>query len=129
MEEEGKGRGFLPSLQVTGEGGIRRHKLRKRDGGGEKETKERGGEGRNEGRCGNCGRECSGEEMGNESKSGKREQYKRQEVLGLSAGEGRHWARAAVLALGSYLPNLSKCRPGKHSSASLMTLTGPENLV
>lgn len=45
MEEEGKGRGFLPSLQVTGEGGIRRHEPRKRDG-GEKETKEKGGEDR-----------------------------------------------------------------------------------
>lgn len=48
MEEEGKGRGFLPSLRVTGEGGTRRHEPRKRDGGGEREreTKERGGEDR-----------------------------------------------------------------------------------
>lgn len=48
MEEEGKGRGFLPSLQVAGEGGIRRHEPRKRDGGGEREreTKGRGGEDR-----------------------------------------------------------------------------------
>lgn len=34
--EEGKGRGFLPSRQVTRER-SRRHKQRKRDGGGEKE--------------------------------------------------------------------------------------------
>lgn len=117
MEEEGKGRGFLPSLQVTGEGGIRRHEPRKRDGGGERDKGERRRRQRNEGRCGNCGRECNGEERGNESMSGKREKYKQQEVLDESAGEGLHWARAAVLALGSYLPNLSKCRPGKHSSA------------
>lgn len=46
VEEEGKGRGFLPSLQVTGEGRIRRHEQRKRDEGGErgKERQKRGEE-------------------------------------------------------------------------------------
>lgn len=44
VEEEGKGRGFLPSLQVTGEGRARRHEQRKRDEGGErgKERQKRG---------------------------------------------------------------------------------------
>lgn len=90
MEEEGKGRGFLPSLQVTGEGGIRRHEPRKRDGGGEREKDkgERRRRQRNEGRCGNCGREYSGEERGNESKSGKREKSKHKRCVMSAQGRG-----------------------------------------
>ncbi len=48
VEEEGKGRGFLPSLQVTGEGRSRRHGQRKREKGGErgKERQKRGEDGK-----------------------------------------------------------------------------------
>ena len=40
VEEEGKGRGFLSSLQVTREGRSRRHDYRKKDG-GKKRVKKR----------------------------------------------------------------------------------------
>lgn len=63
-EEEGKGRGFLPSLQVTGEGRTtRRHEQRKRDGRGER-----------------------GKERQKREKSGKKERWKKGDVGKTRAG-------------------------------------------
>lgn len=51
----------------------------------------------------------------NERKSGKKE--KTEAAKCGEAGRRPLWAQAGVLALGSYLPKLSKCRPEKHSCA------------
>lgn len=115
VEEEGKGRGFLPSLEVTREGRSRRHEQRKRDGGEKRQKKrdkrERRGKSENEGAL-KWGRRKCGKEKGR-NRGRKYEEYKAKRGVGGEWREGRRWALAAVLTLGSFLPHLLPVKAGE----------------
>lgn len=103
VEEEGKGRGFLPSLQVTGEGRARSHEHRKKDEGGERsKTKTDGKRKRREEEKLKLGKRKRGQKWGTEKKN------KATRGAGWEWRETLRWALAAVLTLGSFLPTLSQ---------------------
>lgn len=113
LRRRGKGRGFLPSLQVTGEGRTRRHEWRKRDEGWERSKAKTEGKRRQskKGRGGNWSwvKENMGKkraEMGDRKKQDRKNKATR--PVGWECREGLHWALAAVLTLGSFLPTLSQ---------------------